>query len=321
MATRAPGKAFRDGLSLVDLIRMFPDDDAARTWFEAARWGGRPFCPYCGSENVQSNIAHKTQTHRCREKECAKRFTVRVGTAMERSHLGYQTWALAIYLLTTSLKGVSSMKLHRDLKITQKSAWFLAHRIREWFASESAGFAGPVEVDETYFGGKDRNKHALQRSGVRGPSGKTAVVGMKDRESNEVRAQVVERTDAETLQDFVVDHAEAFATVYTDEAKAYQSLPYRHESVKHSAGEYVNGQAHTNGVESFWATMKRAHKGIYHKFSPKHLDRYVREFAGRHNLRCDDTLTQMRIIVLGLEGKRLTYRQLKADNGLAAGAR
>ena len=180
MATRAPGKAFRDGLSLVDLIRMFPDDAQAQTWFEAARWDGKPFCPHCGSENVQANISHKSQTHRCREKQCAKRFTVRVGTAMERSHLGYQTWALAIYVLSTSLKGVSSMKLHRDLQITQKSAWFLAHRIREWFNSDDSNFAGPVEVDEAYFGGRDRNKHASKRRGIRGPSGKTAVVGMKD---------------------------------------------------------------------------------------------------------------------------------------------
>ena len=304
MATRAPGKAFRDGLSLVDLIRMFPDDDAAQTWFEAARWGGRPFCPYCGSENVQANISHKSQTHRCREKQCAKRFTVRVGTAMERSHLGYKTWALAIYLLSTSLKGVSSMKLHRDLQITQKSAWFLAHRIREWFDSDDSNFAGPVEVDEAYFGGKDRNKHASKRSGVRGPSGKTAVVGMKDRQSNEVRAKVVDKTDAKTLQGFVVDPAAAQAQVYTDDAKAkaYKGLPFKHETVKHSTGEYVAGMAHTNGIESFWATMRRAHKGVYHQFSPKHLDRYVCEFAGRHNQRSANTLTQMRQSSWGWRG-------------------
>ena len=215
------------------------------------------------------------------------------------------------------------MKLHRDLKVTQKTAWFILHRIREtWKAECESLFAGPVEVDETYMGGKERNKHGKKklRAG-RGGVGKSVVIGAKDRATNEVRAEVVEGTDAETLQGFVADHAAPGATVYTDEAKAYKGMPFKHESVRHSTGEYVREMAHTNGMESFWATMKRAHKGVYHKISPKHLDRYVQQFAGKHNARDADTIMQMQNVAAGMVGKRLMYRDLIADNGLASGAR
>ena len=317
MSQKAPGKAEREGISLIELFRMFPDDDAARKWFEAARWGGRPFCPHCGTENVQAGITHKSMTHRCRENGCSKKFSVKVGTAMEKSRIPMQKWAIAIYLMTTSLKSVSSMKLHRDLNITQKSAWFLAHRIREWMNSEDKSplpFSGPIEADETYMGGKRQNMSKAKRAALsgRGAVGKAAVTGLKDRASNQVRAKVVEKADAETLQGFLVEHADAFATIYTDDATPYASLKFPHETVKHSAGEYVKGTAHTNGIESFWSMLKRAHKGTFHQISHKHLDRYVQEFVGRHNVREHDTLAQMTAVVKGLEGKRLTYAQLKA---------
>ncbi len=153
-----------------------------------------------------------------------------------------QVWVVSLYLLSTNLKSVSSMKLHRDLSITQKSAWHLVHRIREAMAIQENGpMSGPVEVDETYFGGKRRTMRTRQRKRLegRGPAGKIAVVGVKDRASNTVRAKVVPNTTAETLQGFVVDNADAFATLYTDDASAYQNLPYHHESVKHSISEYV----------------------------------------------------------------------------------
>ena len=171
-------------------------------------------------------------------------------------------------------------------------------------------------------GGKERNKHGKKklRAG-RGGVGKSVVIGAKDRATNEVRAEVVEGTDAKTLQGFVANHAAPGATVYTDEAKAYKGMPFKHESVRHSTGEYVKEMAHTNGMESFWATLKRAHKGVYHKISPKHLDSYVRQFAGKHNAREADTITQMQNVVAGMVGKRLMYRDLIADNGLSAGAR
>ncbi len=322
MGQRAPGKAFRAGISLFDLFRMFPDDQAAQEWFEWERWKGEPLCSHCGSFNVKRNN-HKSMPWRCAERECRKRFSVRIGTPLQGSHLGYQTWAVAIYLLTTSLKGVSSMKLHRDLKITQKSAWFLSHRIRQSFAAnlDRPVFSGPVEVDEAFFGGKERNKHESKKLHAGGGTiGKTAVAGIKDRETNEVRAVVVENTRKATLVDFIDRNTKLGVKVYSDEAAAYGDI-LDHEAVRHGVGEYVNGQAHINGMESFWATMKRAHTGVYHKMSPKHLDRYVEEFSGRHNIRCEDTLTQMGIVVRGLEGKRLTYARLKQPTHRASGAR
>ena len=234
---------------------------------------------------------------------------------MERSKVPLRKWAVAIYLEMTSLKGISSMKLHRELKVTQRTAWFMLHRIREaWGQERKALFAGPIEVDETFFGGREANKHAHKKQRLgRGGVGKSVVVGAKDRATNEVRAEVVEGTDAETLQGFVADNAAPGATVYTDEAAAYKGMPFKHESVRHSTGEYVKEMAHTNGMESFWATLKRAHKGVYHKISPKHLDRYVRQFAGKHNDREADTIRQMKNVVAGMVGKRLMYRNLVAD--------
>ena len=161
MTQTGPGKSFREGLSLVEIIRMFPDDDAAAEWFAKARWPDGAWCPHCGSTNVQSGAKHASQPYRCRD--CRKRFSVKTGTAMHDSKLGLQVWAIATYLMTTGLKGTASMKLHRDLDITQKTAWHLAHRLRETWQDENDNgpdFAGPVEADETYMGGKMKNMHA-----------------------------------------------------------------------------------------------------------------------------------------------------------------
>ncbi|MDE2811648.1 MAG: IS1595 family transposase [Gemmatimonadota bacterium] len=328
MATHAPGKHYREGISIIDLLDMFPDDATAEAWFVEQRWPeGNICCPSCGSLNVQTKTAHKTMPYRCREKECKLAyFSVKTGTVMQSTKLPYRTWILALYLLLTSLKSVSSMKLHRDLKITQKSAWHLAHRLRKAQVDKTGLFGkGPIEADESHFGGRralmsNAKRKELADTG-RGAVGKTAVAGLKDRASNQVRAKVVPDTTAETLQGFIVEHADAFATVYTDESKSYASLPFDHDSVKHSASEYVKGDAHTNGMESFWSGLKRAQKGTFHKFSPKHLDRYVQEFAAKHNLRESGTLEQMRRVVRGMGARRLRYADLIADNGLSSGAR
>ena len=312
MYSGGPGRVERDGLSWVEVIRLFPTDEAAEAWFAQQRWGGRPVCPHCESDNVQTGAKHPSMPYRCRT--CRKRFSVRIGTAMEDTKLGYQVWAVAIYILTTGIKGVSSMKLHRDLGVTQKTAWHLAHRIRQTWRTAPAPFAGPVEVDETYIGGVEKNKHEDKRLRENWRDGKVIVAGAKDRETKRVAARVVEHNDGPTLTAFIADHAADGSTVYTDDHGGYDALAalYEHETVRHSVREYVRGMAHTNGVESFWALLKRGYVGTYHHMSRKHLGRYVAEFAGRFNDRPRDTLDQMAEMARGLVGGRLRYRDLVA---------
>ena len=210
MAHKAPGKSDREGISLVRLVKLYPDDEAARVWFESKIWPDGPYCPRCGSFNVQAGIKHKTMTHRCRDCDGHPMFSLKTGNIMQGSNLGYQTWAIALYLVTTNLKGVSSMKLHRDLEITQKSAWHLAHRIRKAFDNgKSLPFSGPVEADETYIGGKRKNMPRSKRKAMtgRGAVGKTVVIGAKDRATNQIAARPVASTDKPTVQDFIREHA------------------------------------------------------------------------------------------------------------------
>ena len=324
MTQSAPGKSYREGISLIELFDMFPDDDAAEHWFEEQRWGeaGKPsHCPVCGSTEKQTVIpSRKPLPYWCGA--CRTNYSVKTGTVMHRSKIPLRKWVIAMYLWSVSLKGVSSMRLHRDLCITQKSAYFMAQRLREAWTQAGGKMRGPVEVDETYVGGKEKNKHAHKKlKAGRGAVGKTAVVGARDRDSNNVAAEVVKSTNAKTLQGFVSDHADPDAKVYTDDAAAYKGMPFDHESVKHSVGEYVRDQAHTNGIESFWSLLKRGHYGTFHKISPKHLQRYVNEFATRHNLREEDTIKMMSETVAMTDGKRLTYDAMVADNGMPSGAR
>ena len=321
MARKGPGQAHREGLTIVQLMDMFPTEKAATEWFESVIWPSGRHCPKCGSLRT-CEASHKKMPYWCTD--CRSYFSVKTSTAMQRSKVPLRKWAIAIYLCMTSLKSVSSMKLQRDIGVSQPTAWFMLHRIREaWGVDGEGPFDGPVEVDETYVGGKRKNMSNAKRKVAtgRGPVDMTAVVGARDRATNKVNAKVIETTDRDTLQDFVAENAAPDAVIYTDDAAAYGGIPNPHESVKHSVSEYVNGMAHTNGIESFWAMLKRAHKGTFHKISPKHLQRYVSEFAGKHNVRDSDTIVQMHDTVARLAGRNLLYRDLVVANGLSNGGR
>jgi transposase-like protein len=302
-------------ISTYELSRKFPTPDAAREYMELKRWNGQPVCPSCGFvEPIYKRPV--AGFYRC--PGCKLDFTVRTGTIMERSHIPLDKWLLTMYLLTTARKGISSLQLAKELGITQKSAWFLLQRIRQACGKKDDddhnGFlCGIVEADEAYFGGKESNKHeSLKLRMGRGAVGKIAVLGMRQR-GGDVRGKVVSSTDAVTIQAEVAKAVEAGSILFTDEHGAYRGIEeFYHASVNHSAKEFVNGMAHTNGIESVWAVLKRGFYGTYHSFSGKHLQRYVDEFTFRLNEGNVKNHTMKRIdSLLGKSvGTRITYKQL-----------
>ena len=310
---KAPGKHYRKGMTLVEAVQRFSDEAEVEQMFIDARWPKGVTCPNpdCGSNNIQHRANRKPAPFRCRA--CRKDFSVKTGTVMESSKLQLSKWALTAYLMSTNLKGIAALHLHRDIGVSYPTAWFLEHRVREALGLEPSPFDGPVEVDEVYIGGLEKNKHTSKKlKAGRGTVGKTPVVGAKDRATNQVVMAPVASTDKETLTGFIEAHVKPGAAIYTDEHAGYNGLP-NHETVAHSAGEYVRGDVHTNGIEGQWSLFRRGIYGTFHHISPKHTGRYAKEFAGRRNIREFDTETQIRTIIAQMVGKRLKWKDLIAN--------
>ncbi len=297
-------------LSMLEILNKFPDDEVAEEWFTKARWPNGILCAHCESDRISKYGRHPEMPFRC--KDCRKFFSVKTKSFMHGSNIGYQKWAIALYVMTAEVKGTSSVQLHKILGITQSNAWHMAHRIREaWALNAHYPFTSDVEVDETYVGGLEKNKHFDKRLGVGGGGGgKVPVVGAVDRKTNQISAYAVPYTDKATLHSFVHLHTSPDATIYTDANPAYIGMRRRHYSVNHKMGEYVRGNVHTNSIESYWALVKRAYKGTYHQFSWRHINRYLFEFSGRHNKKSLPIEEQMVEIVRNGDGRVLTYKKL-----------
>jgi transposase-like protein len=298
-------------ISTSQLFAMFPDQETARVYLESRRWPDGPYYPCCGGSDRIT--ARKDGFYRCNK--CKEDFTVRTGTIFERSHVPLHKWIYAMYLVVTARKGISSMQLAKEIGVTQKTAWFILGRLREACGDKFEKLSGIIEIDETYIGGAEGNNHENKKLHAgRGTVGKAAILGMRERDGR-TQAKPVSGTDAATLHAEIKASVEPGSILYTDEHGGYQglgALAFDHETVNHSAGEFMRDGVSTNSIESVWAVFKRGVYGTFHHISPKHLGRYVDEFTFRLNEGNVARHTTQRIasFVDAAEGKRLTYKDL-----------
>jgi transposase-like protein len=305
----------------------FQNEDAAREYLEALHWVDGPICPHCGSldaKRLPPQRGRKTKAHpegmirngvvQCND--CRQQFTVTVGTVFESSKVALNKWLLANHLLCASKKGISGHQMARLLGVTYKTAWFMMHRIREAMKADGEPMGGlgvTIEADETYVGGKETNKHASKRQpGMQGGKGKQAVVSLVERDGN-VRSFHVARVTAETLRHVLVTNADRSSWLMTDEHSGYKTVGKEyvgHGVVAHSRGEYVRSTYfHTNTIENFFSIFKRGIIGVYHHVSEAHLHRYTSEFDFRYNTRKLNDFERSEVSIMGIKGKRLTYRR------------
>lgn len=298
----------KDFDSILDLLQAFSDEQSCIDHLTELRWGGNITSPFDSDSKVYTCKGNK---YRC--KNTGKYFNVKTGTLFDNSKIKLQKWFLAIWLITSHKKGISSIQLSKDIKVTQKTAWFMLQRIRNAFGFDNDGdLSNEVEIDETYVGGKNKNRHnnkKVKNSQGRSSKDKTPVLGMIERKGK-VIAKKINNVKMKTITPEIVKRVKN-AFVYTDEWLGYNELKriYDHSFVKHNKGEYVNGRVHTNTIEGFWSLLKRGIVGIYHFTSKKHLQKYVDEFVFRYNSRKQSESQRFNLLLSNIE-YRLTYKQL-----------
>ncbi len=298
-------------LGLFDLMKMYPTETDAVRYLESLRWGEKPRCVHCGATD-KITAQKKAGDYWCGW--CRHYFTVRSDTPLERCKIDLRKFIYAAYLLMTSRKGISSLQLSKELSVQQRTAWYILHRLRVACGGKLEPLRGTVEVDEVYLGGREANKHESRKAHGGHFAEKQIVLGMRERGGRAV-ALPIERADKPTLQGAVHRHVQPGTTICTDENPSYHGVARRHRAVNHSAKEYVNGMAHTNGIESVWAVLKRGFDGVYHNWSRKHCRQYVNEFMFRLNEgNCErDTQDRLDDLFRAMMGKTITYEDLTAS--------